>query len=216
MKELKMNDEIIIFKHLAKTGGSSLRHSIHYSYDPNKILYNYALPILKRTKFIEECTECKRTYKFDSYWKLIDNEINEDNNIKLLYGHFTPRREFITKRKPRYFTMFRHPYTRLISLYNFCTMLGETDLSFEDWIPRGSNFNASEKIKEFEDYEKILFYEEYQEGLDFLSELLQTELHQRRDNVSNIFIERSDKTDELINRYQLNELKIYDHFRNKS
>jgi len=204
-----MKDEVIIFMHIHKTGGTSLRHSILEAIDPEKLLLCYTKMLShKRVLFNEECEAAKKSDDWDDYYRLIDRRLAEDDKLKLVYGHLVPPK--ITSRYARYFAMMRHPYTHVISLYHM-RLRAQPDIEFKDWVKQENTLWLNYKT-EYEQYEKILFYEEYLEGLAVMSDVLGCELKEQRRNVHPKTIERSADTDRLIDEYRPEMLRLYDSF----
>jgi hypothetical protein len=228
--------EVIILKHSPKTGGTSLRHSIHEACKAEEILYLYREPLLDRSLLHRQISELRKCYDGNIFWQklciLIDEKLVDDR-IKIVYGHSIPpvsiAKEFIRSREMRFFTMFRHPYTRMISHYNSLRRRsGDGFLGLEDWFEHcfgGESYrdqylidyNSFEKYyEEYSQYEKILFYEEYQNGLDYLSDLLKFELKEYRENISTKYVGRSSETDKVVDRYLPHMVKLYDYFKGES
>jgi hypothetical protein len=59
-------------------------------------------------------------------------------------------------------------------------------------------------------YEKILFFEAYNKALEYMSEVLGVELKEYHENISTNYVERSAETDNLIDRYLVDAMKLYD------
>ena len=218
--------DMIVFKHVGKTGGTSLRHSILDAVEHERILLCYAGGLNHpRCLLRDECEVVRRSVAHDeathaSYREAVDKLLAEDDKIDLIFGHFVPSE--ITSRNGRYFGMMRHPYTRVLSLYHRALRQWPDETSdFESWVKGPFADILLEVgpldgiIEGFEPYEKILFYEEYLEGLAFMSDLLGVELKEQKSNIHPKVIERSAETDRLIDEHCSDMLRLHDHFWSK-
>jgi hypothetical protein len=213
--------DVIVFKHIGKTGGTSLRHSILDAVEHERILLCYARGLEHpRCLLRDECEAAKRGRHDAPYREGVDKLLAEDDKLDLIYGHFVPSE--ITSRNGRYFGMMRHPYTRVLSLYHRALRQWPDETSdFESWV-KGPFTDIligtvcfDKRMKGYESFEKILFYEEYQEGLAYMSGLLGVELKEQRQNIHPKVVERSVETDRLIDEYCSDMLHLYDHFWSK-
>jgi hypothetical protein len=246
-----MKDELIVFKHIGKTGGTSLRYSIMAELEPKEVLlcYGKALAHDERCLMHEECERAKNSNSekdWADYIRLIVNLLNDDRGIRVVYGHFVaPHYSMrgsidvsswneISSRETRFFAMMRHPYTHIISLYGrYLRQFPNERMDFKEWIatPKldggGHSMRASylansqeqkwlrHKTSEYDKFEKILFFEEYAEGLAVMSDVLGVELKEQRKNIHPNSLERSAETDRLIDENCSNMLRLYDHFWSK-
>jgi hypothetical protein len=226
--------DVIIFKHEGKCGGTSLRLSLEEVFDAEEILYVYGTPI-NRALFHEICYEMRLCRPMPAYldlsskdadfkrlFTLVNKEL--DNGIRLVYGHFVPLSHIVEEaisRPYRLFTMTRHPYSQQVSMYNHLRRVGEasaTTRTFEEWIVNNATmafYSVETMLESYGRYEKVLFYEEYKEGLDYMSNVIDKELKERRENTSAKYVERSGETDRLIDRYLPNHLRTYEGLRRK-
>jgi hypothetical protein len=224
--------DVIIFRHQGKCGGTSLRASIHESkiFKPEEVLYAYASDVLGRAILSKECKKVETgEISYHDLYMLVNKEL-ADGKIKFVYGHYVPPsfdiiEKTITSRKFRLFTMFRHPYTRFISLYNHRRKHNDMNMDFEEWISSKyesniykhmSKLNSHEAmIESYSKYEKILFYEEYKKGLEYMSNVVGKELKEYQENKSTMYVKRSEETDKLIEKYRSGNLKMYDEVRRR-
>jgi hypothetical protein len=99
------------------------------------------------------------------------------------------------------------------------------NMDFEEWISSKyesnlykhmSKINSHEAmIESYSKYEKILFYEEYKKGLEYMSNVVGKELKEYQENKSTMYVKRSEETDKLIEKYRSGNLKMYDEVRRR-
>jgi hypothetical protein len=216
--------DVIVFEHIGKTGGTSLRHSVMEAVEPERVLlcYGKALggnPRCLLHREFEEARDSGSTERWNQFYAMIDRLLAEDARIELVFGHLVPSADRITSRDARHFTMMRHPHTRVLSLYHHrLRQWPDETPDFESWVkgPKKGPFaragRLEDQIERYERYEKILFYEEYFEGLAYMSEVLGVELKEQRQNIHPKVADRSAETDRLIDECCPDMLRLYDHF----
>jgi hypothetical protein len=213
-------DEVVMFTHAPKCGGTSLRLSISNAMRQEEIFYVYGQPISHGpVPFHKEASYAREIGEWDGYDELIDTYLGENPQIRLMYGHHTPFVDSVSSRKVRAFTMVRHPYTAYVSYYNHSVRQWGEKRPFEDWVKvaRGNKRRMSyEDVRaELCKYENVFFFEEYSKSLERLSAILGVELSECRKNISARHLERSDETDRLVDKHLTPMLELYDFLRER-
>ncbi|UOQ84738.1 sulfotransferase family 2 domain-containing protein [Gracilibacillus salinarum] len=119
----KLNEDLIIFMHIPKTGGTTLNSIFRRQYEENQF-YNHLLPDEMKSKYMEL------------------NELDK-NNIKAVAGHYFYGIHAIFSRPFSYFTMLRDPVDRVVSLYYYYQSKPAVfpkfkDMTFEEFINKHS------------------------------------------------------------------------------
>lgn len=121
------NPEVIIFSHIPKTAGTSLRKIIDYNHNPNSICYCYGGE--KDFKSIYKQIE---SLSKNLLMEDLENQIEQVNKIRVLGGHIGfGVHDLLPPRSFKYITLFRDPVQRVISYYlhlkrHFKNDLGDT------------------------------------------------------------------------------------------
>lgn len=124
----KVKEDLTIFMHIPKTGGTTLNSIFRNQYDKNQF-YDHLFPI----------DDMRKKY----------NELDQEakNNIKAVSGHYSYGINKIFSKSFTYFTMLRNPVERVISLYYFLKstptiypeMKDMTFTEFIDWSREAKN-----------------------------------------------------------------------------
>jgi hypothetical protein len=219
-----MKSEVIVFRHLGKTGGTSLRNSITDVVELDTLLFCYGRPTDKypeRCLLYKECAKAKQIQsdeEWNHYYHLIDDLLENDKRIRILFGHEPPMIESINSRPARFFTMLRNPYTQMLSRYHHQLRRQPDNLiTFGQWVrlskdEGGIDDIEEDDIAEFKRYEKILFYEEYTTALDFMSDVLGVRLTEQKLNIHPKIIRRTTDTDRLIDIHFPERVRMYNDF----
>ena len=134
----RIGNELFVFKHFGKCGGSSLRNSIREAFAVEESLFCYRTRGASVCQFVfEEYVQSRghtdKDKLWDGYYELINNEVARPC-VKIVYGHTAPFPGRITSRPARYYTMMRHPLTRIVSSYNMHFRKGNTRLPFDKFV----------------------------------------------------------------------------------
>ena len=129
-----MKHEQIIFLHIPKTAGTSLRNYIYQQYGDNRVASVYERP--------------QRYFSVSDFLKLT---LQEKNKLEVVIGHFEYgfHRHLVHCARPiRYATFVREPIKRCLSLYNHFA-----NLSFRGDPPKFKEFLKSPIGLQFDNYQ---------------------------------------------------------------
>lgn len=96
-----MSNRQVVFLHVPKTGGTSLRNSISRLFDPTELFFIY-----------------NRRKEFHSIHKLKGLTSEQKAKYLVYMGHMSFNPEILAETNPHYVTMVRHPVERVISYYH--------------------------------------------------------------------------------------------------
>lgn len=106
---MKLENDLLIFFHIPKCAGTTLREHILLNYHAKHVLavYKFFNPEFKDKKGIED---------FISSWSK-----ERRDEIKFIIGHnvYYGIHKLFPNRNPKYITVLRNPTKRIVSLYNF-------------------------------------------------------------------------------------------------
>ena len=212
-----MEDKLIIFMHIPKTGGTTLNHIFTKLYSRNE-LYDH-VPIEKMEEHFNQLTQQER------------------ETIKAISGHhFYGVHEF-TDKPYIYFTMLREPVERVISLYYFLKDYPGyykekmKDMSFEEyieWDPQAKNGQtlqicgthlhseiSIEKAKErLNDFEVVGITEMFNESLSLLERRFGwSNIEYEKKNITKSRPKLQDIPEEIIKKIKINnqlDIELYE------
>src|SRR6187401_2983616 len=135
--------QVLLFQHIPKTAGTSLRHALEVLYPAPERMYLYDRHDLDRA--------------VDPH-RFAELPLEERAALRLVMGHFAFGIHDAVPGSSRYVTMLRHPVDRVASLYFHFKLLAEPrpgsrgaqeretiqreDLSLEDWVFGGKQLQA--------------------------------------------------------------------------
>ena len=126
-----MKEQLIIFLHIPKTAGTTLRYIIQYQYPPAAIyeLYGSSGTHLQRVEKIQNLSETKK------------------EKLKIISGHLSFGLHEFLLRPCTYFTFLRDPVKRAISMYYHCKSRNENlkTTTLEDFIQTPGRTNSMTK-----------------------------------------------------------------------
>lgn len=102
MSDKPRNFETLIFNHIPKTGGTTLRQILSTFYPPEQIVT------------VNEMMEKDNLFK-----RLSHSTASEHRQIRLICGHFIQGVHELLQQRSTYITLLRHPLERLISHYYY-------------------------------------------------------------------------------------------------
>lgn len=179
------NEYLYIFVHIPKTAGSTFNYHIKRNFPKESLSFSRNELGIHPENIPKTFTECNNLVK-----KFTNNLSKEKKaKTKIIYGHFIPygiHRYF--NRPARYFTFFRDPISRIVSLYNFKrgnfenikdlgklrifyknTFLLENKIpTFTQWLDKKYKDNKSQDILNYVSFLKRLGYLKSFENLDNL------------------------------------------------
>lgn len=136
-------EELFLFYHIPRTGGTALQHHIGHFYDRNNNnwLSHYCLNDLQQ----------KQDYLRNNI-PIMSNRFNEQlDALKIITGHavFANAHKIVNRKNilPRHFTIIREPIERLLSSFNFRHQkhqLNQYDRIFSDVYPMMTDVSRKE------------------------------------------------------------------------
>lgn len=213
-------NEVILFNHMTKSGGTSLRFALMKTYPACRVLFAYnrsGTGAFRDRDLIGEVAEETLEQKgWDAHDRLYNNYLETNPGIDLIFGHRAPAVGSLKSREVRAFTMMRHPYTRYVSLYNHRVHHDDEKRSFEDWIKNNHEVRAFMRERSLEDikeelrkYERIFFFEHYDQEMAELGKILNITLDVVNVNPTPKAVKRSTETDKLIAEFAPLKIELY-------
>ena len=124
-------ERVVIFVHIPKTAGTTLRYIIQYQYSPGAIyeLYSPSETHPQRVENVKNLSESQK------------------DKIKIVSGHLSFGLHEVLTQPCTYITFLRDPVDRAISMYYYCKRRNESleDVTLEDFIQTPGRTNTMTK-----------------------------------------------------------------------
>lgn len=170
---------MIVFVHIPKTGGTSIRTAAEAYFGEEHVLNDYGPDAPRTSPVVRELL-----YERDDIEALVQHI--QRSNIEFLSGHFKLDRYKPHLPTAHFVTWLRNPIDRVVSLHAHRTRIGLNDAPLPEFSerPRFRNGQVIQAGDTSEEYTAIGFLEDHARSVTLLNERLGIDLAVRHDNVS--------------------------------
>ena len=170
---------MIVFVHIPKTGGTSIRSAAEEYFGEQHVLHDYGADAPRTSEVVRELIYGRDD--FSAFARHVENA-----NIEFLSGHFKLDRYKPHLRSAQFVTWLRDPVNRVVSLHAHRTRIELNNASLPEFSeqPRFRNGQVIQAGDLCTEYAAIGFLEDHARSLQQLNDRLDIDLAVRHDNVS--------------------------------
>ncbi len=200
----------LLFIHIPKTAGTSLRMAAHCYYGGNNLLLDYGVNS-------DETSPCIQKYIYTNHDRYRFSQYLDERNTSFLAGHFHDMKYSPLFPARNVISFLREPYEQVVSHYEHFVRLHGYENKFSDFVQEERFVNFQSKLlrsRPLEMFGLIGITEEYGASLDLLNWLYGIELPAMKVNQNASKNREKYKVDpeklELVKEHNAQDFEFYD------